>query len=177
MASASLCCEYLHNSKRDFAEYSALLDKFYSKKQSFAIYRLYQMMIKSRICVSTASCSISGSELAEALRNKFGIEPEAAYLEHVILISTVADTKENLDALSTALTEIDSFLTPAKPKSLQKPPCDGKVHKITLPKEFEATALENCIGKICAEFIYAYPPDIPLITPNDEITADFFKSL
>lgn len=91
------------------------------------------------------------------------------------MISTVADTEKNLDALSTALTEIDSLLTPAKPKSLQKPPCDGKMHKITLPKEFEATALGNCIGKICAEFIYAYPPDIPLITPNDEITADFLK--
>lgn len=174
MASASRCCEYLHNSKRDFAEYSALLDKFYSKTKLRNL-SFIPNDDKSRICVSTASCSISGSELAEALRNKFGIEPEAAYLEHVILISTVADTEKNLDALSTALTEIDSFLTPAKPKSLQKPPCDGKVHKITLPKEFEATALENCIGKICAEFIYAYPPDIPLITPNDEITADFLK--
>ncbi len=174
MASASRCCEYLQNSKRDFAEYAALLNKFYSKTELCNL-SFIPNDDKSRICVSTAKCSISGTELADILRGKYGIEPEAAYLEHIILISTVADGEFSLNALSNALTETDAMLTAAESKAFQKPPCDGKTHKITLSKEFEPTAFENSIGKICAEFIYAYPPDIPLITPNDEITTDFLK--
>ena len=40
--------------------------------------------------------------------------------------------------------------------------------------------LENAAGKLSNEFVYAYPPDIPIIVPNEVIsqnTIDYIKTM
>ena len=37
--------------------------------------------------------------------------------------------------------------------------------------------LEESIGKISAEFVYLYPPGIPIIVPGEQITGLFVRNL
>ncbi len=174
MASASKCCEYLKCSKEDFNNYSKMLDDFYNKTKLNHLSFL-TADDKSRICVSTAKSNINAAQLCKILRNKHKIEPEAAYIEHIVLISTVADDENALNALSKALTETDNAVSSKMPKMLQKPPCGDEIHRFELPEKYEATQIETCEGKTGAEFIFAYPPDIPLLTPNEIITPELLS--
>ena len=38
-------------------------------------------------------------------------------------------------------------------------------------------ALDEGIGKVCGEYIWAYPPGIPLVTPGEEITANLVETV
>lgn len=39
------------------------------------------------------------------------------------------------------------------------------------------TFLYDGMGKICGEYIWAYPPGIPLITPGEEITTPVVETI
>ena len=39
-------------------------------------------------------------------------------------------------------------------------------------KEKEACGLSDCVGRLSTEYVYLYPPGIPLIVPGEEITAE-----
>ena len=41
----------------------------------------------------------------------------------------------------------------------------------------EDTACEACAGKICAEFIYLYPPGIPMIVPGEVLSEELIRFL
>ena len=43
--------------------------------------------------------------------------------------------------------------------------------------ESESCILEECIGRISAEFAYLYPPGIPLLTPGEQITGKFIRNI
>ena len=36
----------------------------------------------------------------------------------------------------------------------------------------ERTALQDTVGKVSAEFVYLYPPGIPILAPGERITAE-----
>ena len=44
-------------------------------------------------------------------------------------------------------------------------------------KENEIVDYYAAIGKVSGEFIYLYPPGIPLIVPGEVISADFIRDL
>ena len=39
------------------------------------------------------------------------------------------------------------------------------------------TFLYDGIGKVCGEYIWAYPPGNPLVTPGEEITANLVETV
>ena len=64
-----------------------------------------------KIVISTANANISGTKLAEILRNNCQIETEMAYSDYVIAMTSVCDTEKAFDMLSDALISIDSELS------------------------------------------------------------------
>ena len=43
--------------------------------------------------------------------------------------------------------------------------------------ECERYCLDECIGRISAEFAYLYPPGIPLLVPGEQISGHFVKNV
>ena len=41
----------------------------------------------------------------------------------------------------------------------------------------ERYPLDECIGRVSAEFAYLYPPGIPLIVPGEQISGHFVKNV
>lgn len=43
--------------------------------------------------------------------------------------------------------------------------------------ENEKVVFRNSAGKTAAEYIYAYPPDIPIVVPGEELTEEIIKKV
>lgn len=147
----------------------------------------------SKIVVSTMRAEdFHGEELAETLRRKYHLEMEMTAPEYVIAMTSLMDTEEGFERLGTALLEIDGALRHCvepeqqkeKGESKEKERCEtpevteSKVlHPVrrmliceAMNGDTERTALQDTVGKVSAEFVYLYPPGIPIIAPGEVFT-------
>ena len=147
----------------------------------------------SKIVVSTMRAEeFHGEELAETLRRKYHLEMEMTAPEYVIAMTSLMDTEEGFERLGTALLEIDGALRHCvepeqqkeKGESKEKERCEtpevteSKVlHPVrrmliceAMNADTERTELQNTVGKVSAEFVYLYPPGIPIIAPGEVFT-------
>ena len=137
---------------------------------------------KSKILIFTHKTNISGVELAEILRDKYKIETEMAYGDYVIAMTSVCDTQTGFDRLYSALVEIDDMLD-AKINSsinIKNENINSNIYNLNLEKAFipsekykynsSAIELAKAKNRISLEYVWAYPPGIPLIVPGERIT-------
>lgn len=186
MSSIEKCLDFCKNTKT-FDEYIKRFNSFNEKCKSLKKikvlcygndevknHRFFDFDI-SKITVSVRGLDINGTQLAEILRNDFKIEPEMVCSDYVLLISTVCDTDEGFARLINALQIIDSKCSVKElnacrysitiPKIAVKPcECSGK--------DGEFCLLEHSIDKISLEYVWAYPPGIPIIAKGEIITQD-----
>lgn len=173
MNSISICADYVLKNRRDFCLfYENLCDLRLADTDNLRI--MYTDDI-SKIIVSTAETDISGNDLAEILRDKYKIEVEAYYKTYVLLMTSVADEKERLEYLKKALEEIDEGLICKYEELIKKPPCPDKIMQIKIDDEGVETEIDESAGKVSNEFVYAYPPDIPIIVPNEIISTEAIR--
>ncbi len=135
---------------------------------------------KSKIPISTQNADIDGDGLAQLLRGKYNIETEMSCRTHCLAMTGYGDTEKSLSALAGALNEIDSNLHYEKKADsslhytiprLEMLPCDALMHE----SEFISTA--QCGGEICGEYVWAYPPGIPLLIPGERISPEIASDI
>lgn len=170
MNSIAKCVDYVKTNKRDFG-------LFYENLCDLRLASTKNLRIKfnddiSKIVLSTANTNINGSDLSDILRKKYHIEPEMVSANYVLLMTTVGDEKENLQKLKNIIEEIDEGLIERYEKLMPKPDIPTGRQVIIKYDEYEECPLDNSAGKISNEFVYAYPPDIPLTAPNERITRE-----
>lgn len=169
MNSVDICTDYMLKNADEFLSFSERLNDFRSIELSKL--RIRNTDDKSKIIISTAACDINGAELADRLRG-YGFEPEGVSKDYVILITTVADEQEVLDKLKASLISIDKSVNKSEFKPFKKPFVPNGEQVIATSEISEKTPINEAEGKVSNEFVYAYPPDIPLLAPNEVITAD-----
>ncbi|WP_302626494.1 aminotransferase class I/II-fold pyridoxal phosphate-dependent enzyme [uncultured Eubacterium sp.] len=153
------------------------------KKQLIGRYHIYDMDItKLILCVDRNI--LTGKELADILREKYHFEMEMETAAYVLGITTICDNLGEIKRLGESLEEIDRMLGECK---------DNKVMcrlKFNLPENkicysiYETdkmlsriVRLSDSAGNISAEYIYLYPPEIPLIVPGELITEDLIEQI
>lgn len=175
MNSVSICCDIIEKQPELFRDYYRRLSDF-RQIDLYALHLKYSDDI-SKLMISTENTALSGNELAYLLRREYHIEPEMASRNYVLLMTSVGDTQEGFDHLAAALKEIDDSLMTRHETPLKKPPVPATVQMIAYPESAEKTPLSACEGKTAAEFVYAYPPDIPLLVPGETITGEAVQYL
>ena len=134
----------------------------------------------SKIVISCADTTLTGIQIADILHCKYHIDVEMSNLHTLILMTSMADTKENLLYLAQSLLEIDRQLdfapTPQQDiYSKDIPESRFCIAEAVQKKNVCSVSVKESVGKISAEYIWIYPPGIPIITPgeviNSEITA------
>ncbi|MEG2350194.1 MAG: decarboxylase [Hungatella sp.] len=148
----------------------------------------------SKLIISTRGTSLDGENLMRILRERYHLEMEMCGADYVTAIATVADTPEGLMRLQSALLEIDGELE--RDESLET---EGELEKAnatcggnypTLPKAkavmtiFEAfetkkkrVLFAESAGEISAEYIYVYPPGIPIVVPGEILQSQIIKTV
>lgn len=142
----------------------------------------------SKIVISTegtarpgSARSFTGYQLGDLLRERFHLEPEMCAPNYVIAMTSLMDTEEGFARLAHALLTIDGELAGERRSGGGSASADGlsgfAVHAegILTPAEAlderaESTPFEACTGRISAEFVFFYPPGIPLLVPGEQIT-------
>lgn len=180
-----------------FAELDKKLDDFYNgvenlknikvlTKKDFTSDEAYDFD-RTKIIMLTEKCGISGEELLRILHNDYHIELEMAAGNYALALSTIMDTKEGFERLMHALIEIDDKLSYNENDRKKNKIPDTSIYYRSMKKEYEIheageMEVENvdydaAVGKVSGEFIYIYPPGIPLIVPGEVISADFIRDL
>jgi len=134
----------------------------------------------SKLVISTRGSGHTGRELMDVLREKYRIELEMASADYVIAMTGAGDTVETLTRFADAICEIDMGWSRTAPEDrLQIPAPDWQAFR-------EETELLPCSadrlrgrripldrsaeGEIALEYVYAYPPGIPVLVPGEKIT-------
>lgn len=135
----------------------------------------------SKIVISARDIALSGAELMELLRRKYKIELEMASGYCALAMTGPGDTEEGMLRLARALLEIDAAFERAKASksgvvlnSLPKRNCSieealrsGKI----------LIEIKSALGKTAAEYVWAYPPGVPLLIPGEEVGLEFLAAL
>lgn len=122
----------------------------------------------------------TGAQLDDILRREYHLEMEMCGADYVTAITTVMDSGDGLERLGDALTRIDSQLTDAgyKPdgrsgdqKSVYSMRCDTAMSMgEAMEENMASVGLEDSAGCISGEFVYIYPPGIPIVAPGEWIS-------
>ena len=182
MASADRCMTLLENSGKQLAQrHTDRLEHFYKACENLK--HLYikngENRDKSRIVICCENTDISGRELFDLLRDRYGIECEMASIRYAVALTSICDSDEGLLRLENVLLSIDKNLHKAQCAPLPEM-CAPKVCKTAYEAqkcEKTLVSLGEGIGRVCGEYVWAYPPGVPVIAPGEVITAEAVQSI
>ena len=139
---------------------------------------------RSKILLSTVNSSLNGRQLHRILREEFHLEMEMEAENYVLALAAVGDTEEGFRRLCEAVEEIDrrESLKYREETEEKEPVKNSRMKQVmrisqAMDAECERYCLDECIGRISAEFAYLYPPGIPLLVPGEQISGHFVKNV
>ncbi|PYZ93291.1 arginine decarboxylase [Salipaludibacillus keqinensis] len=133
-------------------------------------------MDPTKLIISIKELNITGYEVEKWLRNHANIEVELSDLYNILCIITMGDTKETIQKLIDALSELSREYYRSNQET--KPAIQVQVPNIPIlslsPRdafyaETEVIRLDQSAGRTSAEFIMIYPPGIPIFIPGEII--------
>lgn len=135
----------------------------------------------AKLIIFTGYSGKSGDETAELLASRYGIRLELSCEGYAIAMTSVCDRPEDIDLLTGALAEFDRSCTSAEcttPDAL--PGFCGQVMGLeqAAQAEGEIVLVGEAAGRISREYIWRYPPGVPLLAPGQVVTrelADWLK--
>ena len=189
MASIDRCLRLL-DSEKDwlFSEYWQNLDRF--SKEIEALKRLsvlnkgsdasrsgYYRLDPGKIVIATDKTALIGTVLTEMLRMDYGIELEMASVNYAIAMTSVCDTADGFRRLSDALIAIDRSLPDAQDgviSGLQSLPLPAQAESPggAIRRSGRFVPLIGSIGTVSLEYVWAYPPGVPVIAPGEIISEE-----
>ena len=127
-----------------------------------------------------AADGMNGQELADLLRKEYLLEMEMAAAGYVIALTSIADTQEGFDRLKNALIHISKTISTSfveiteKNERMNREEIQQPEQLLTISEadkcEKEIVTLAESKDRVCGEYIYLYPPGIPLVLPGERMT-------
>lgn len=129
----------------------------------------------AKLSINTSEIGLAGIEVYDILRDDYGIQVEFGDLGNILAVVSAGDRAMEIERLISALYEIKRLYA--------KDPTDMFCHNYIKPdfvctpqKAFysnkKAMPLKDSTGKVSGEFVMAYPPGIPILTPGERITGE-----
>ena len=198
MASMDACMEKMSSDGNEmFREFTKILEKARRRLSECKYIRLVSPEIgtagvfdydRSKLLFSTRYASMTGSELAQILLEKYHIQVEMETEHYVLALAAVGDSGEGFERLCQAIEEINQEEAQKKKEKREtEEPKAGRTAYTSLSQfmsiteamesKSEIRKLEESVGRISAEFGYLYPPGIPLIVPGEQITGQFIRNM
>ena len=198
MSSIEACLDIIESKGKElFKEYQNNLKYFYNEAKNLKNLKILGNEIDNKdyydfgkIVIKTNKTNITGKELICILRKEYKIELEMSSINYALAMTSICDSKENFERLLDALIDIDNKL---EKKNKHKEEIEDKKEtlniKLQLPKKeisiLEAIKNDNSEfenyneleGRISKEYVWVYPPGIPLITPGEVISKELINKI
>ena len=188
MSSIEECLDILIDKEELFKEYENNLKYFYKETKKLQKLKILGNEIENKeyydfgkIVIITKNTNITGKELSDILRKEYKIELEMSSIDYALAMTSICDTKENFIRLLNALEEIDKKLENKEEK-------ENKIEIVLPEKKMNILdAIKNNNSKylnykereekISKEYIWIYPPGIPLIAPGEIINKEIIQKI
>lgn len=200
MAGIDRCVGMIERSgKQLFDKYQEKLSRFYKACEKLKHlhlltekdYKEYDILAVDHGKILIRTSGMDGVQLYHLLLERYHLQMEMYSAQYVLAMTSIMDTQEGFDRLFWALLEIDRELDDKQYLSEDMKMYDTekflkevyavreKVMEISDAAYYniEETLLDQCAGKICAEYIYLYPPGIPMIVPGEKISDSLIRVL
>lgn len=129
---------------------------------------------------------LTGQMLGKILDEEYGQIMEMTADSYIIAMTSIADTKEAFQSLYEALESIDNELidlTEIADMYNEETICYGRIPEYrldigtALDSQHRKIKLCDAVGKISGEYIYVYPPGIPIVAPGEVFSHKIIKEL
>lgn len=180
MASAEWCVHRCAENPQSFQQYADQLLIMRRKLKELVHIHLVENDDPGKLVLSVKNTSMTGQELFDLLRDSYHLELEMAEISYVIAMTSVCDTEEGWNRFFHALHEIDQKISNSE--QLEQRDFIIKNQMALTPQETSQYSrrpvdLEKAEGTIGADFIFLYPPGIPLIVPGEIISRNAVQKL
>lgn len=133
---------------------------------------------KTKLAIHTLPIGLAGIEVYDILRDEYDIQTEFGDMGNLLAYVSVGDRIKDIERLVSALSEIRRNYKKDKKGMLEAEYISPKV--ITSPQDAfysnkKSLPINECEGKVCAEFVMCYPPGIPILSPGELITKDILN--
>lgn len=140
-----------------------------------------------KFVISTKRFGLSGQRLYDILLEEYHLQMEMAAENYCLAMFTVGDEEEAYERMTAALLDIDAQMS----SGVLKPDVTSKIQYSSLPEKVsesvalsdawdmpvELVDLQEAIGRYVGEFIYLYPPGIPLVVPGEILTDKMYRQI
>ena len=134
----------------------------------------------TKLSVHTLDIGLAGIEVYDILRDEYDIQIEFGDLGNILAYLSMGDRIQDLERLVSALAEIR--------RQYQKDPAGMLTQEYVEPvvvlspqeafyAEKKSLPLDQCLGRVCSEFVMCYPPGIPLLAPWEKITEEVMEHI
>lgn len=132
-----------------------------------------------KIVISVKRTDKSGKWLYDKLRKEYNMQPEMSASDYVICMTSYMDNMDAYERLFNALRELDKQVNVVK-KGVDithlksSIVCEDMYN--SMDKEIqERIRFAESVNRVSGEYIYLYPPGIPLIVPGEMITQEVIE--
>lgn len=127
---------------------------------------------ETKLGIKVSDLGVTGLKVYDLLRDEYNIQVEFGDTHNILVIISVGDTKENVDQLLAALSdigrryqseiEVKSYISLHYPQVIVTPRNAFYAQKRRIP-------LIESEGEISGESVMMYPPGIPFVSPGERI--------
>ncbi len=133
---------------------------------------------RTKLSVYTLGIGLAGIEVYDLLRDEYDIQVEFGDIGNILAYISVGDTYKNIERLVSALAEIKRLYEKDRTGMLEYEYISPE--GVLAPQEAffaekQSVPLEESRGRVCAEFVMAYPPGIPILAPGERITGEIYE--
>lgn len=198
MASMSLCMTWLEqegvNAFERYKEQALYYRNRLGRLKHLSLYEADDVFDWGKFVIGTQRTHINGRQLYDRLRDEFKLQMEMVSAEYVLAMTTVGDSVEGMERLAEALETIDGelemealgmekehFLEKSVPMKhlLDEPVAPNRVFEIeaSVELENELVPLDAAEGRVAADYMYLYPPGIPLLVPGEVLEKEQIEQI
>lgn len=194
MAGIEKCVRMLEkDGTRLFDRYKERLQQFLEKTKQLQKIKILQKsdftsreafdFDQSKLILSVRNTDMTGQELYDILLHRYHLQMEMASGFYVTAMTSILDRQEGFDRLAQALLAIDGTLSEKKDDTADfiKTVYRENEKKLEIAEAVDADVvqvpLEEAAGKVSAEYVYLYPPGIPIVVPGEVITGETVENV
>lgn len=186
LASADECFAFLEREgKEAMGRYAAALSALRARLQrELTRLRLFETdrYDAGKLLLYTEGTTLTGAQLAKRLREEYAIETEFSLPDRLLAMTSVCDDEGTLTRFADAVLAIDRTCGEAE-APLPFP-------AFSLPEQAlpafaareqerggEFLPVEQAVGRVSLEYVWAYPPGIPLLVPGERVEKEVLQTL
>lgn len=203
MAGMDACVRMLEEQRETlFSDYRRMLNDFYRKTadlRNLHVMRAEDLKKEeayewddSKLIIFAArsepgvQLGFTGEQLYQILRRRYHLQMEMVSGRYVLGMTSIMDQKEGFDRLTKALYEIEKDVggesdTAAVKKDFIRRMYGKNRRGMEIYQAMDLpgreVSFEEAVGQMSADYVYLYPPGIPMIVPGEVITEEFISKI